>query len=285
MIITKLSGGIGNQMFQYAFGRNVANHLNTELKLDITEYEINKNRNFSLNFFNTEKNIATKNEIRNFIPKNKFSKKIKYTLNSIIPLKWKKNINQEKIKTKISFNNISDNTYIEGYWQNEFYFKNIKDIIKKEFTLKKSIIDKYKNIIHDIQNNNSVSIHIRCKDYLSNKHQKIYNNLSLDYYNNAVQNFKGNYKYFIFSDDINWVKNNLQLPYSKIFISQNNTKDYEELILMSMCQNNIIANSTFSWWGAWLNKNKKKVVIAPKKWFVDENINTNDLIPNNWIKI
>jgi hypothetical protein len=171
---------------------------------------------------------------------------------------------------------------LHGYFQSEKYFKNYKEEIKKYFTPKKEIIQdiylKYKNIL-----NNSCSIHIRRGDYL---HQINYHPvLSLKYYWDAIDFLYGenkkNVNFLIFSDDINWVKNNLKIP-NMYFIEGNN--NFYDMFLMSECENNIIANSSFSWWGAWLNKNEKKKIIAPKEWFGSAIQDTSiDLYCDNWI--
>jgi len=147
----------------------------------------------------------------------------------------------------------------------------------------------YKNNEQKIKEKNSVSLHIRRGDYLTM--QKAIDTIGvcpLDYYDKAIREITRKIKnptFFIFSDDINWVKENLKTNSPTIFVSGGKLKDYEELILMSKCKHNIIANSSFSWWGAWLNNNPNKIVIAPKKWFKDTSKNTRDLIPESWLKL
>jgi len=176
----------------------------------------------------------------------------------------------------------------DGYWQSEKYFIDIKNIITEELSLKKKYIDEIeKNLINKIKNNNSVSIHIRRGDYVNDKTTNLHHGTCpLDYYHRAIKIILANNKksiFFIFSDDIDWVKKNLKLLHPSFFISGN--KDYEDLFLMSLCKHNIIANSSFSWWAAWLNNNPNKTVAAPKKWFNNPHQNTKDLIPKPWIKI
>lgn len=302
-------GGLGNQMFQYALGRNIALIKNTTLKLDITWFnhfnETTTPRYYNLPKFNIVENLASDKEIK---------KKIKYRIkmgrrhflhnhliaNKLIYIKEKR-FNFDK-----NILNTSDDVYLTGYWQSEKYFssqdkqlfnkKKIKDIIRKEFTLKNKLSNHYKKHIQKIKavGKNSVSIHIRRGDYTLDT---IKNNVGLcpiNYYNKALKKISQSIQnpvFFIFTDDVNWAKNNLKLKYPMNFVSYdkiNNghkNKDYEELILMSKCKHNIIANSSFSWWGAWLNNNSNKIVIAPKRWFRNKSLNTKDLIPNTWIKI
>lgn len=284
-------GGLGNQMFQYAIGRNLAERNNTNLKLDISWFSQAKEksvlREYKLNFFNIIENIATEKEIRGF----KYYKKIndwKYFLYNLFFANNSIYITEElkDVSKKILEKNYK-NIYLDGYWQNEKYFKDTENIIRQEFTLKNKLDIKLDKLIEKIKNSSSISIHIRRGDYVHNKKtNSIHGICSLDYYQKTIKYIDEKIKnpvFFIFSDDIEWSKNNLKTKFPTIFVEGN--KDNEDLILMSMCKHNIIANSSFSWWGAWLNNNSNKIVIAPQKWFNDSNKNTENLIPNTWIQI
>jgi hypothetical protein len=184
---------------------------------------------------------------------------------------------------------VKDNCYLSGVWQSEKYFKDMENIIRKEFTLREDVTKKTEDWINKIETTHSVSIHIRRGDYISNKKtiQK-HGVCPIEYYTKAVQFVSGKLqdpKFFVFSDDVEWAKNNLVINYQTYFVSDINIPDYEEIIIMSKCKHNIIANSSFSWWGAWLNENKNKIVIAPKKWFSSNYTDTKDLIPQNWIRL
>ena len=183
-----------------------------------------------------------------------------------------------------------DNVYIEGYWQSEKYFKDIEAVIRREFTVKNELQGKNKEVAQQILDTLSVAIHIRRGDYISNPlTAKLHNTCSLEYYQQAINIFVGKVKdphFFIFSDDPAWLQKNMVLQYPITHVNHNKAdKDCEDLRLMSMCKHNIIANSSFSWWGAWLNNNPDKIVVAPKKWFNDDSYNTKDLLPESWIKI
>src|SRR3989344_6898264 len=285
MIITKLNGGLGNQMFQYATGKRLAIKNNTELKIDNTEYQVNNYRAYGLNNFNIIENIATQSEIAKIKKKGWF--KIIDNLKSYCK---RSTINHYGYDFDPNILKIKNNTYLDGNWQNEKYFLDTRKEIVKDFTLKNPIDNKYADLIGQIKNTNSVSVHIRRGDYITNKKfSKVYNLLDEKYYQKSVKFITEKISYphfFIFSDDINWVKRNIDIPYPKTFVSgENEIKNYEELILMSLCKHNIIANSSFSWWGAWLNKNANKIVISPDKWFNDKIGNTKDLIPENWIEL
>lgn len=299
MIIVKLQGGLGNQMFQYALGRQLSYKFNTTLKLDIsglsdrTARENFPLRDYELEIYNIQAQIATKDDIASFIPNQTlFDRALK---------KIKKKAGLIKIKSEIeqtfrpSVLTLGPNTYLTGYWQSEKYFLPISNLIRSNFTLKtnllreidqKTVLREYKE---SIINTNSVSVHFRRCDYVNDFVTNKYHGIcSEDYYRKAITqiNLKiANPYYFLFSDETEWLEKNFKSdqPYS---IIQGNS-GYIDLHLMSLCKHNIIANSSFSWWGAWLNTNPEKTIIAPKNWFVNKEMNnqTYDLIPNKWIRL
>lgn len=295
MIITKLIGGLGNQMFQYAAGRRAAHFNNTNLKLDIAGYEEQEGitpRKYMLYIFNIKEDFVKPNETQRLkaLGRNFFTKFLSKLTKRIIPYYKQSYIQQKFFQFDSNILMISDNTYLEGYWASEKYFKDIKDIIFKEFTLKEKPNKKNKQVLDKIKESNSVSIHFRRGDYVSDKKTQEYHGIcSLDYYHKAASIIAGKIRnpyFFVFSDDPNWVMRNFKIKYPLIVVDHNTGKrDCEDLRLMSACKHNIIANSSFSWWGAWLNRNLNKIVIAPKQWFKEKSINTNDLIPKSWTKI
>ena len=284
MIIIKLNGGLGNQLFQYSLGRKLSIKNSDVFKLDLSDFTKDNPRSYSLGEFNIIENFASDEDI------NKIKKSGVWKLvDKLKPYCKRSTIKYKGYDFDPNILKLSGNFYLDGYWQSEKYFQNIENMIRKEITLKKSLSSKYTELIDKIKNSDSVSVHIRRGDYLSDKISKIYAMCPIEYYYKAIEKITGHYPnphFFIFSDDINWVKQNLNIPYPKIFVSgENEIKNYEELILMSLCKHNIIANSSFSWWGAWLNKNTDKIVISPDKWFNDKIGNAKDLIPKNWIKL
>lgn len=287
MILIKIKGGLGNQMFQYALGINLSRIHKTPLKLDITSYENDPLRDYTLKYFNIENNLASQKEIDYF---EKYKKFFWSLLN-----KFDHRYVEQKKGNHLYFHfnsdilRISDNTYLDGYWQSEKYFYNAKDIIKKQFTLKKEFSDFNSFLAEDIKNKNSVSLHFRRKDYINDKNTlKVHGICSFDYYTKAIRKIVekvNNPYFFIFSDDPDWVKKNFNIKYQFRVISGDDYRDYQELALMSLCKHHIIANSSFSWWGAWLSSNERKIIIAPEKWLADPQYNMNDIIPDSWIKI
>ncbi len=293
MIIVKLQGGLGNQLFQYAFGRALSLEYKRELALDISWYARNRYSKYFMPHSIFNFNIIEKRKSSIFLryitliskhirllpkPLNKISKF--YLFGRFLPVY----INES------TFNilNMPQNSvlYFDGYWQNIKYFQKYESIIRKEFTLKHKLIGENKKYLKKIVSSNSISIHIRRGVYISDPNISIlYPHCSLKYYSDAISYIAKriqNPTFFIFSNEIDWAKNNLKADYPIVFID-NQGPDYEHLFLMSQCKHNIIADSTFSWWGAWLNNNPSKIVIAPKKWVNDSKIK-HAKIPNSWLR-
>jgi hypothetical protein len=286
--MTKLKGGLGNQLFQYACGRALSIRNGEELKLDITEYADNNTtdvaRHYSLSHFNIKATIATIEEIL----------KIKYSYGLISKAT---RIFRTKILREfyIGFNKKiltrKGNSYLDGFFQTEKYFLDKEKEIRDDLKLKAPLNEKAKEIsslIKDAQQ--SISLHVRRGDYISHPVSRQYNGTcSLEYYTKAleliVSKIGDDITIFVFSDDIAWVKENMPLPYPAIYVSSPDIPDYEEMVLMSMCNHNIIANSSFSWWGAWLNPDPSKIVIAPKRWTLKEQWQYRDIVPPSWIRL
>lgn len=299
MIIIKLKGGLGNQLFQYAFGRRIAIDNNLPLKLDIVSGYNNDfyKRLYRLKHFNIQAEIASTEDLNKAIilqSPSIIGKSIRFA-SRFRP--YYKNYVVKELHYFFDTNVLrpNKNVYFDGYWQSERYFIKIKDIILKEFTVKYPFNGINLAIANKIQATNSVCIHIRRNHGIStdgkvdiNAVENIYGQVSLNYYYDAVKylsNKFNNMRFFVFSDNPEWAKRNLKLSYPTQFISHNIGKEYEDLRLISLCKHNIIANSTFSWWGAWLSTNPNKIVIAPKNWVNDNymSIQNKDLFPQSWI--
>lgn len=291
MITVSLSGGLGNQMFQYAAAKALATRLNTSLTLDL--YTLEKRtqatkRHFELGIFNIH--VEKRNTIKGKI------------LNKIFPIAQRRRkffslfgffTDTAAILYQPSFESLKDNITMMGNFQNELYFKNIKEIIRYDFNFRKPLRGKNVELAEKLHNVNSVSVHIRRGDYITNSGAAT-NFVTCDkaYYENAIDytlRTVSNPEFFVFSEDFEWIKENLNFGNHPVtFIDWNKGKDsYIDMQLMSLCKHNIIANSSFSWWGAWLNANTGKMVIAPDKWFQDEKKNAllDQFYPEGWIKI
>ncbi len=292
MIVVKLMGGLGNQMFQYAAGKALSCKYNIDVKVDTSFLNTDTKgnyttRKFELNIFNSNIKIATDEDLKYFNKTNisKFSRLLQRKFPSLF-----RNLTVVESGSNYhpEFNNYPKNTYLDGFWQSEKYFEKYKEQVKSDYSVTQQIPDELNLTLNKIISTNSVSIHVRRGDFISLKSANDFHGTqSLNYYQLAIdiitKNNK-NFNIFIFSDDIEWCKLNLNFNFP-IHFSQHNYNPYWDMFLMSNCKHNIIANSSFSWWAAWLNQNKEKIVIAPKNWFVDKTINTNDLIPSQWIQI
>lgn len=281
MIIIGLKGGLGNQLFQYSFGRFLMIKNNEKVKFEFCTPDRNDTqREYKLDNFNTKIEIASPEEIKSVKRQGVFSQFIKKVRNKISK-QYNIGYNPAFEKTK--------EKYLEGFWQSHKYLEPIQNVLFREITLKKPIEDKYKELLNKIVNSNSISIHIRRGDYVNDLKTKVtHYAFGLEYYEKAIKTIDSKIQdpsFFIFSDDIMWVKDNLEINFPTIFVSSPDIKDFEELALMSKCKHNIIANSSFSFWGAWLNQNPNKIVIAPEKWNNIYQEEYKDLLPEEWIKI
>ncbi len=294
MIVVKLIGGLGNQLFQYAAGRALANYHKTDLALDTSHLKVISNgaytqRKFELDKFNINASIAGEEALKNFnFDQNKFIGRLK----KISPGLFNRMLfNEHHFNFHSEFLKLPKDTYLNGYWQSERYFNAVRGKLLTEITLKEPFSSHTLFIDKKLTETNSVSLHVRRGDFVSlESANQFHGCLEVDYYKTALAQIKSKVAdpiFFVFSDDLDWCKQNLDFIEKKEFVEgkANGGSAREELVLMSRCKHNIIANSSFSWWAAWLNQNKSKTVIAPNNWFADKKINTNDLIPTNWIKI
>ena len=281
MIITKIKGGLGNQLFQYATGRAVASHHKLPLKLDLTWFETNNLHNgYRLDQLAIQAEIATENEII----KLKGENNILFSALRKVGLFKKKSYFKEKRSSNFDGGVFKNKfLYLNGYWQNELYFSNIRESLLGELSPINSMSDLGYAYLESIEQSNSVSLHVRRGDYLNLRNIGV---LGVDYYTKAVDYIRQNVEnptFYIFSDDLEWCKDSLGFLDNCIYVDRTQT-EIEDLKLMSFCRHNIIANSSFSWWGAWLNQNPNKVVIAPKCWLLDDTGSSN-VILSDWVKV
>ncbi|MES2592729.1 MAG: alpha-1,2-fucosyltransferase [Bacteroidota bacterium] len=292
MIVVKLKGGLGNQMFQYALGRSLSLRNKSSLFLDRSGLENNSQhthtqRKYELDHFNIKANIGN----GGFLTYNSVSAAILYPLINFFSKNKRLRFVPEKINNfDPDILRKQDNSYFDGYWNTPKYFNEYADIIKKDFTFKVGLTSEERKQADKIKSCCSVSIHIRRGDYISNKDANAYHGTCSDqYYSDAIQIILEKNKeavFFIFSDDPDWVHKHFKID-AKHFIVSNTDQlnGLTDMHLMSLCKHAITANSTFSWWAAWLIENKDKTVIAPIKWFQDSSVNMNDLFPNSWLRI
>ncbi len=282
-------------MFQYAAGRALAYRLNSNLLIDTSYLDQDPKgswtkRDFELDIFNITGRKAIENELSEFhkISKSRFKRKI----GKLFPFVFGKNVYFKEYGYSFhpEIEKLKGNIYLDGFWQSHKYFSDRRDLILKEFSFLSVPDERNAALLTEIDGCNSISIHVRRTDYVSNKNVQDYHGIcSVDYYKTAVEKLaKGlsNVQLFMFSDEPDWVKENLFFDLPTTIISHNTgRKSYEDLRLMSHCKFNVTANSSFSWWAAWMNNFSDKKVIAPKNWFADKTINTSDLCPPEWIRL
>ena len=276
----KLFGGLGNQMFQFATGYSVARRKNLDLYLDLTWFNRRHIHNgFELNkVFDIFKRVSFLNNDFSFR-----SFKLKEFLNKIDTTY--QTFNEPHFNYTPDITKISDHCFLKGYWQSEKYFQEYENEIKTIFSFNKDLNQSNSKLVDEIYRNNSISLHVRRGDYLLKKNENHQTDLN-SYYLDAINETSRYYndpKFFIFSDDPEWVSKNFNIKADHINVNINHgMNSFLDMYLMSLCKTNIIANSSFSWWGAWLNNNNNKNVFAPKNWFNDKTICIKNLIPNSW---
>lgn len=301
MIIIRISGGLGNQMFQYALGRALAIKNNTDLFLDLSGLVTKPGeapRHFSLDIFNTKYKVATKDDFVALGIANpagqtlplRAKRYIKRAVESLLPLEKRKVIIEPRFSFVPEIARLSDNHYLSGVWQSEKYFKSVEKELRNDFTFKEKITGDFANIAKMIQNSDSVCINVRRADYVTDP--KIRSKLGFvgkKYYENAVsfmQKRSSDARFFVFSDDMDWCKENLDFIPNVFFVSHEHAgKSFGNYLqLMSLSRHYIIPNSTFAWWAVWLNVNPGKIVTAPKKWFASD-LDDSDLVQSDWIRM
>ncbi len=290
MIISQLNGGLGNQMFQYAVGRALSVKASVSLLLDLSALgnpDASKTyRTYGLDVFNIKAEFADKRILKNV--KRESSGYGKFQ--NIFSKPKLRFIRETGFDYHLIEFNPEENICLHGYWQSEKYFSSIEDIIRRELSVKIEPDNKNKDLSIEISSLNSISLHIRRGDYINNpKTNEFHGVCSLDYYIASMKYIESRLEkphYFVFSDDIDWCQANIESKHPITYVDNNTAENsYEDLRLMSLCKHNIIANSSFSWWGAWLNTYPQKIVIAPNNWFKDDSIDTKDLIPESWVRI
>jgi len=289
MIIVKLSGGLGNQLFQYAMGRRLAHLHGTDLRFDLSGFQEGGKRQYALGPFRMTAGFATQQEVCALTEYRPGA--VKRVWDRFLPRSARRARSYVCEGKSFRFNprilSLPDNLYVDGYWQSEKYFQDIPEIIRQEVTVKNPLAGRNRELAEVIASINSVSLHIRRGDYVSDpKTSQSHGNCSLDYYVQCAQELAeavDQPHYFVFSDEPQWARANLKLDAPLTIVDHNGTAQaYEDLRLMCHCMHHIIANSSFSWWGAWLNPRPDKLVYAPKQWFSHDKWDFQDVVPTRW---
>ena len=268
LIAVQIKGGLGNQMWQYAYGRYLSLRYGTELKLDLSWFRVN-HVPFALGNFNIHATVMEAGT---------------YNLN-LIRENW-------DVPSRLMV--LGDNIYLSGYWQNIMYFEPIEDFIRADFRLKSALSPHSIECLHAIHESNMpVSVHVRRGDYLSityGENKRLYAICTPQYYETCVdllQQRLSDIELFIFSNDMKWCKEHLHFNVPTYYCEGNDKEHgYEDIFLMSQCRHHVIANSSFSWWGAWLNDRKEKWVLAPERYVMRDDglfgVFNKDWLPQDW---
>jgi hypothetical protein len=291
LVISNILGGLGNQMFQYAAGRSLAQGAGRTLLLDLGDFAHYQMHNgFELQrVFGIETPAASRDEVRRVI-----GWRISFLSRRIVrrdEFSWLRgsNLIVESANRAPNLQAVSGDVYLMGYWQSELNFIASADMIRQDFRFREALSGGCLEWAQRIQNSEAVSLHVRRGDYVSDpKNAKVLNICAMDYCRAAVMYIAERLSrpvFYIFSDDIAWVKKNLKLRFPCHYIEGNRgAVSYRDMQLMSMCRHNVIANSSFSWWGAWLNSNEAKIVVAPQLWF-SNGVDDSQLIPHTWTRL
>lgn len=293
IVVAEIIGGLGNQMFQYANAKALALANSRRLQLDLSRFDKYKLHNgYELKrVFGISEPVASKKALRAVFGiwqlVGLVSPKLRNRLARICAgskFLYEKEFGFKKIEL------MADIQYLSGYWQSAKYFENYADAIRQDFTFQlphSELLNSFREAISSA-GENAVSVHVRRGDYLAKKNVALFASLSDQYYIDAINALKRNRKapkFFVFSDDIDWCRAKF-VGEEFVFVSGfSGATSYLDMYLMSICNSNIIANSTFSWWGAWLNKAPNKIVVAPTAWFFDKSIKTSDIYPSEWVAL
>lgn len=294
MIIVKLMGGLGNQMFQYAAGKALAEHHNTGLKLDL-DFLLDRTprpgfvfRDYDLDVFALEADLASKRHTERY-NRQSTTRVGRYVRAFAGWIGQYRKYYERGFHYNEAVFRLPKNVYLDGYWQSPKYFADIKDLIRNDFSFKDAILEGSQILKLAILSNNSVCINVRRADFLGSSFHGV---CDMEYFAPAIEAVASkvsNPHFFIFSDDPGWCLKNFRLSYPVTFVGHEHagSKFSNYLQLMSLCKHYIIPNSSFAWWAVWFNgeSRRDRIVIAPKRWFRDPTWDTKDLIPAEWWRV
>lgn len=286
-----LTGGLGNQLFQYALGRYISLSTGGELVIDNTFFVSPPRgltpREYGLDQFRIAARFMTVRERQTlFSYRNRGLRFVR----KFIDLPGPVNYYREPVgRLMLGVRQAQGNVLLDGFWQSELYFEGVEEALRKDLTPSAGLKGNIAELRHRIRSLNSVSLHVRRGDYVDSRTSASRGNCNLEYYQRAVQIMKDRLEdphFFLFSDDPQWVSNNLKLDASSTLVAHHTpVSAVSDLCLMAACKHHIIANSTFSWWGAWLNPAHHKLVIRPAVWMETQPNMNSTVCPPSWIAI
>jgi hypothetical protein len=282
MVTVAIYGGLGNQMFQYAAGRALALRNSCRLQLDTRHYDTQQAFRYGLGDFKIQAIIGTSRTL----PPNK-DRRLRY-------LAWRHFSNRHRLLREkgLAFNSdiatAKGSLYLRGYWQSEKYFADAVETIRHDLQFMEPPIGENLDFLEEIKQSNSIALHVRRGDYVSNpKSNAFHGTCSPEYYRGAVEQILEttgrDHTVYLFSDDCQWARKNISVPCKVRIVDHNDIQTaHEDMRLMSSCRHQVASNSTFSWWAGWLNPNPAKIVIVPHQWFADPTADDSDIIPTGW---
>lgn len=289
MIVAQISAGIGNQLFQYATARAVSLRANLPLRLDLAYYSIQRNRSHRLEAYNLPASPAMDDDLSPYfstLHKRRYVRRIAQTINTLRPFAWRRIIQEKSAKFDPRLLAVRRSVYLSGFWQCERYFEDLASTIRQELTLTTPVPDCYRCALAQIEACESVGLVVRRGDYLNIPNTQ--GICTLEYYRRAIEVITAKApgrRVFVFSDDIQWCKENLAFEAEAVFVPNETPERPEEhLRILSKCRHFILANSSYAWWGAWLSPYRDKVVIGPAKW-MQKAAQLGDLLPAQWLRI
>lgn len=293
-MVVKVNGGLGNQLFQYAMGRALALRTGAELLLDLRFFALSgahTPRAFELDLFRAHYEAADETTLARFDPPKPASRFLRMWKRAFPASDAPSRFAERGFPYDPAVLQLKGAAYIDGYWQSERYFTDHERTIREDLTFRPALSAMSEALLQQIHDEpNAASLHVRRGDYVNHPQASAFHGLCEPaYYAAAMQLLYESTppsRYFVFSDDIAWARENLAFGAPVTFVDHNSGNDsWQDMRLMMACRHHVIANSSFSWWGAWLNPFEQKRVVAPKRWFLDPSIDTRDLIPASWTRL
>lgn len=292
MVIVSLIGGLGNQMFQYAAGRALSLKHDVPLRLDLSKFaKYRLHQGYELQrIFGVPAQIASKGDKFSVLGWQSPEPVRRIVARSgVSGLRTAGHVLEPHFRYWAGIRRVPNNCYLEGYWQSEKYFRNSISQIRQDFVFTPQLLEPNLEVVQNMTSVNAVSLHIRRGDYAADPATAAtYGLCSLEYYGRALEYISQRVPmptFFVFSDDIEWAQKNLRIDFPCFYVTNNaGSESYNDMRLMSFCRHHIIANSSFSWWGAWLNSDLEKIVVAPQRWF-SGCADVADLLPDSWVRL
>jgi glycosyl transferase family 11 len=294
LVVARLIGGLGNQMFQYAAGRALALRHGAELKLDVSGFDAYKRRRYELGTLSINATVATDRDLAIFgadaKPRWPLVDRVRRRVRMPGKVRALPVYREPHFHFDPAIATLRPPVYLDGYWQSERYFSDYAATLRRELVAGVPFDPENATVAARIDAVTAVSLHVRRGDYVDDpKTSRYHGTCSLDYYRRAVEHIAarvGSPHLFVFSDDAQWTRANLHVDVPTTFVDANPAdRGFRDMQLMSRCRHHVVANSSFSWWGAWLGPSTDKIVVAPKRWFNAGGADTRDLIPATWVRL